>query len=404
MNASRVFDYEALEARGGRRRGQIDAPDEKVARDRLLAQGVTPLKLKARARSGAAQAVSRTDLSERDVALFAGGLARLLNAGIPLVDALRANARILPARRHKALATHLVRHIEGGGQLSTGLRETGGSALQVLAALAQVGERAGALGDVLLDAELTLREQAQLRARVLSLLLYPAVVALLTLTILVIFLVVVAPALKPVFDGLENRLPLAARMLFAISDGFRLFGPWALVGLTALTVGLLASAAGRALLRDLGERLALSPLAMAAPLTAGYASYARALSLGLRRGVQLSVAHRLAADAVGLRRVREALLRNAGLLETGAQLSVALKQVRRVPPSLMQLTETGEAAGRLAPAMAEAANLLAEDARTRAERLVALAGPAITITLGGLVGVVVLTLFRALASIAEVAT
>ncbi len=401
MSAPKTFEFEVVGADGARRRGTMPAADLTSARDRLIAAGDTPLRLVERRLP--APASGRISLSEREAGDFAADLARLLNAGVPLVEALRASARISRTPRARRLADMLARRIEAGVQLSAALRETGDGALTMLAALAQVGERAGALGEVLRDAAETLRESASFRSRLLSLMLYPAAVAALTIVILLIFLVVVAPALRPIFAGLEDRLPFAAVVLFSMSDAVRAFGPLVLGGGVITAVTLWSTASGRALLRDVGEGIALSPLALRAPATAAFATYGRAISLALRRGVRLPQAHRLASEAIWARRLRNALLKEAGQLETGAQLSTVLRRVPLAPPALVQLAASGEAAGKLAPALAEAGAMLADDARQRAERLVALAGPAITLLLGGLVGLVVLTLFRALASIAEVA-
>lgn len=406
MTPLRHFEFEVRGPDGLRRRGALTATDLATARDQLVAEGATPLKLVERSprssggdrqRHASARAAP---LSERAAGDFAADLARLLAAGMPLVASLRACGDIAPRRRE--FCNGIARQIEGGLSLSAALRVAEGSSHSFLAALAQVGERSGLLGDVMRDAAETLREAAAFRARLLSLLLYPAVVALLTVVILLVFLLVVAPTLRPLFDGVS--LPYAARILFAVSDATRLLGPFALVG-ALLASGLLSSTpAGRSLLRDVGEALALSPFAMGAPAMAAFSTYARAIGLALRRGVPLPEAHNLAAGAVWARRLRRGLLRHAGDLEAGAQLSGILGRTPLAPVALLQLTAAGEAAGRLAPALTEAGAMLADDARLRAERLVALAGPAITVALGGLVGMVVLTLFRTLASIAEVAS
>ncbi|MBT9446195.1 MAG: type II secretion system F family protein [Hyphomonadaceae bacterium] len=411
MSARRSFDYEALGPDGSRVRGAVDASDARAARDSLMADGVTPLRIIERRQPQKTATISKSldrggsgRLSEREAGELAADLARLLRAGIPLVAALNTITEIARTSNVRRLSRRLAVRIEEGVPFSTALRDAGGGALTMLGALAHVGESASALGDVLADAAITLRESAAFRDRLLSLLLYPASVAVLTLTILLVFLVAVAPALRPVFAGFEDRLPFAASVLFAMSDALRNFGPFVLGGLVIVGTALVATPSGRVVLQGIGESIALSPLALRAPATAAYATYASALALATRRGVRLPQGHRLACEAVWARRLRRGLLADVARLDSGAQLSTVLRSAPLAPRSLIHLVAAGEAAGRLAPALAEAAAMLADDARMRAERLVALAGPAITITLGSMVGVVVLTLFRALASIAEVAT
>lgn len=415
MSARRQFDYEALDASGGRRQGSLNASDARHARDALLSDGMTPLKIVERSQgtrllAGSASKVSaarntgRTSIGDREAGDFAADLARLLHAGIALVPALTTIGEIGRTARLRAMAPAIARRVEEGASFSTALRETGGGSLGLLASLAQVGESASALGDVMGDAATTFRESAAFRDRLISLLVYPIAVAALTLTILLVFLIGVAPALRPVFAGFEDKLPLAAAILFTTSDILRAWGPYALGGALLFFGVLVATPSGRIVLRDIGEGVALSPLTLKAPAFAAYATYARALALATRRGVRLPQAHRLASETVWANRIRKGLLADVARLDSGAQLSTVLRRVPFAPKPLLHLVAAGEASGRLAPAISEAAVMLGDDARQRAERLVALAGPVITISLGGIVGLVVLTLFRALASIAEVAT
>lgn len=416
MSARRKFDYEALDASGGRKHGSLDATDARHARDALLSDGMTPLKISERQgvsadRKSAGVATGALKrfpghftVGEREAGDFAADLARLLHAGIPLVPALNTIGDIGRSPRLRMLAPAVARRVEEGASFSTALREMGGGSLGLLASLAQVGESASALGDVMGDAATTFRESASFRDRLISLLVYPIAVAALTLTILLVFLIGVAPALRPVFAGFEDKLPLAAAILFTTSDVLRAWGPYVLGGMVLTGGVLVVTPSGRIVLREMGEAIALSPLALKAPAFAAYATYARALSLATRRGVRLPQAHRLASETVWSHRIRRGLLADGARLDTGAQLSAVLKRVPLAPKTLLHLVAVGEASGRLAPAISEAAVMLGDDARQRAERLVALAGPAITISLGGVVGLVVLTLFRALASIAEVAT
>lgn len=404
MSGLQKISYIALTGQGERTRGVLDAPNIKAARDRLIRDGLTPLRLDERANLALPRSrLAVGPLSDRAAGDFAADLARLLGAGIALVPALVSISSMSRHTRVKSLASSAAKALEAGGAFSGALRESGEGSQRLLAALVTVGEQTGALAQTLTDAASTLRAQASLRSRILGLLLYPALVVLLTTVVLAIFLLVVAPSLRPIFDGYEGSLPLSASILFSVSDWLAAVAAPLLISTMLLAVLAVLTPLGRSVSVRISESLALSPIALGSPKTAAFAAYSRAIALALRRGVRLAQAHTLASEAVWSARLRASLRRDAALLDSGEQLSSVLLRVADCPAVLLQLCQAGEVSGRLAEALSEAAEILSDDARTQAERLVAFAGPGITLLIGGLVALVVTTIFQALASIAEVA-
>jgi general secretion pathway protein F len=112
-------------------------------------------------------------------------------------------------------------------------------------------------------------------------------------------------------------------------------------------------------------------------------------------------AFQIAADAVASDRIRAALLAQATRLREGAKFSEALAAVPATPRLLLGLVRVGEASADVAAVFAEAGEMLADRARDRTERALALMTPAIVLSVGLLVGGVVLVVFQGLLAITQ---
>jgi general secretion pathway protein F len=115
------------------------------------------------------------------------------------------------------------------------------------------------------------------------------------------------------------------------------------------------------------------------------------------------VAFETAATSVGSQRLAKRLQAATLAIRVGERPSDAIDRLTRPPGSMVRLMQAGEEAGDLAAALRQGADLLANEAEIRLQRLGAIAGPAITIALGGIVASVVLSLFLGLLAMSDLA-
>jgi type II secretory pathway component PulF len=241
--------------------------------------------------------------------------------------------------------------------------------------------------------------EADIRARLLSASLYPALLAAAGGVAVLVLLFAVLPRFADILATSGARLPGSTALLLDLSSALC---RWWLVGLVLVCgSGLLLI---WAVTRREG-RLAAMRLVAAIPGLGSLrrdlvaARTARLISVLLGGGVPVLTALEGAAESVADPLAADALVAARARAREGAALHRALAESEAFPPVLTQLTALGEETGRLSEFLGKAADLLDDQVRRTVQRLVALAEPAMIVLFRGLVGFVALSLLQAIYSL-----
>jgi general secretion pathway protein F len=272
---------------------------------------------------------------------------------------------------------------------------------QVYRATVAAGEQAGDLALVMERLADYLEQRQVLRGKILSAVLYPAVVTLVAVAIVLFLMTYVLPQVVQVFEQTSQSLPLPTRMLLATSAFLRDFGLWLVLLLPALGFALAAW------LRRPGPRAAWHALLLRLPLlgpvlrTVDAARFAGTLAM-------------LAASGVPVLRALEgarATLRNSVLAEAasgaiaqvreGEALARALGGTRAFPPMLIHLIASGEATGELARMLDRAAAIQAREVERRLLMLTTLLEPLLILAMGAMVLGIVLAVLLPIIDITQ---
>lgn len=390
------FAFKAYTRSGKVERGEVEAPSEKAAFDLLAARGLEPLVVKKQALK------SSRALTYAQSGQIARELARLTRAGIALEAAVKLCAQAQAsstARQVLDVAAERFSAGRGPGHAFAGLEGAPGRAL---GAVMQAGENSGRLADALDAAAPLFLATAKFRAKILSLMIYPIIVASAALIVLLIFLLVVIPALRPVLLELGDDMPLSAQALLWSAQAAPV---GAIIALILLLGGILANQFEivRARLQSIRDQLALGPLGLGLPLAVESAVFARLLAALLK-------AERAAGDAIddASRAVSNGVLRRrlqagAQTVREGASLAGALEAALGPSSLVVQAARLGARSSGFADLVSEAGLTLAERAEERLERLAAVAGPVIILGLGVLIGSLVVALFTSLTALSDAA-
>ncbi|MEO1016020.1 MAG: type II secretion system F family protein [Pseudomonadota bacterium] len=390
-----LFLYRALDPNGRKRSGEIEASDLAAARFALSQRGETVVDLRVADQALRFQLERSRGLSVRVAAAFATELAALLKAGAPLRRALDilGEGRTLTA----ALARDLAEGVDQGQWLSR-LLESRGGAGPLLARFVEAGEAGAGMSEMCAKAGGFLKARADVADQVRGALAYPLFVILLAVAAVLVIVLVVAPALAPALEQSESA---------ALVLGLASMGRW----LSANASVLLACAAGiLGVVFLLRGRLRLewlfSTAANAVPLvrdsrrdfSGGAAAevLAALIDAGTPVADALDVASGLAGGPVG------AALRDAAeRIRDGSPASEAIGAVDDLPLEVRRLAQLGEASGSLGLGLAEAGRLCRARALRRVERASAVAGPALVVTVGGIVSGLMILVLTSLTSIGE---
>ncbi|MDD5775462.1 MAG: type II secretion system F family protein, partial [Candidatus Omnitrophica bacterium] len=227
-----VYQYSAKDMNGRTVVGVVEAPGENEATAILQNKSYIVLSLKqvkAKALAASGQKIKLDDL-----VVFSRQLATMIDAGIPLVQALSILSEQVENKGLKAVVLTVRQDIEAGMSFCDALAKHPHVFSELFINMSRAGEASGMLDEVLDRLASYLEKSASLQRKVNSSLVYPAVVISMAFLITAVLLIKVVPTFKGIFDMLGGQLPLPTQILIMISDVVRKYFFLAIVAMGAI--------------------------------------------------------------------------------------------------------------------------------------------------------------------------
>ena len=233
-----TFDYRADDAQGRRCKGRLEADSPRHARQLLRERGLWPRDVsEIRVTAGTKTSFGTGRLSAADLALLTLQLSTLVQAGLPLEEALDAVAKQSAKRRVAGLLSAVRSRVMEGHALATALARFPRAFPELFRATVAAGERSGHLGHVLEQLAAYTQARQASRQKIQMALVYPAILMLASVVIVGFLLGYVVPDVVKIFVDSGQALPWLTRALISASDGLRSHGLM-LLGVIAMVVGV----------------------------------------------------------------------------------------------------------------------------------------------------------------------
>jgi type IV pilus assembly protein PilC len=373
------------------------APSEAALRSELEREGLELIGLERRLatlRQPRGLGFGRRRVPLRLLLVFTQELGALLRAGLPLLQSLTMLAERQRDPHFRSVLERAHDRVRGGAELSDALAELGDAFPPLYASAVRAGERTGDLELVLGRLVRHFRLVLDARKRVYSALVYPAVLVALALGLLAIMALYVVPTFRTFYAAMDlAELPLLTRWTMGVTAALRNQLPWALPALLVASPFFLRWARTPSGRHWLGRaRLTLPVLG---PVFHRFAisEYTRSLATLLAGGLPLVQALEIATQAVGNAWMVSKLRPAIGRVREGQALHVALGETGEVPDVALDMVQVGEATGALDQMLANASDFLDEEVETRMQRLLSLIEPALLLVVGGLVAVLLISVY-----------
>src|ERR1019366_4258699 len=382
-----TFFFRAVASDGKVRTGSLSGDNEKlIARD-LRKQGLTPIYVGiAPGKTALEFKLPSFGKGRRDVLFFTQELSTLLNATVPLDRALSITAELTEHASFRFIVLDVLRVLKGGRSLADSAGEASG-------ALAIIFER-------LAEFE---RSRDDLRNYIISSMIYPALLAGVGLTSIVLLLTFVVPRFASIFSDSTMKIPLPTKILLQVSD---VVSAWWWVGASVLLASLIVwrvytgTVKGR-LWWD-GARLKL-PLLGDALLKAETARFARAMGTLVGNSGPLVQSLGIAAATLNNKTISGALAGVAMGVKRGEGIAGPMRKAGVFPPLAAHLLTVGEETGRLDQMFSRTAEIYETDPRASIRRFTAIFEPVVILVMGVLIGALILSMLLAITSINDVA-
>lgn len=351
-----VFEYTAINAKGRKVRGVIDAEGAKAARQRLKSKGIFATDLKetrTKAKSGASNkrgyhfVQARVSLGE--LSLATRQLSTLVGAGISLVEALKALGDQLDSDKLKRIFSEICEQVTEGSSLAEALKSYPRIFPQLYINMVASGEASGSLDLVLERLADLLESQAELRRKIISASAYPILMLVVCFLVVLLLLGYVVPQITALFKEQNQALPLPTQIVIGLSDLTQQYWWLLLLTLAGSYYGYMSYS------RTKNGRKRIDHLKLTLPVTGPLSvkiivsRLSRTLATMLASGVELLTALSIVKNIVGNVIIEEALESAIVGVREGKSLSAELKKSGIFPTLLVHLVGVGERTGELEP-------------------------------------------------------
>jgi type IV pilus assembly protein PilC len=403
-----TFEYKAMNANGAATIGRIEASGRQDAARMIEAKGLTPLKLTetgvpAAAKAAAAASASAPakessfksfsfkskKVSFSELEDFTRSLSSLLTANVPLSRALHILYKECASPAAGAKWRELHDLVIDGVPLADAMAKSPEVFPSVYVAMVEAGEAGGFLEVVLGQiADFQAREK-EMRGKVTSAMMYPAVLLFLAIAVMIFLFVFFIPRFKTLFEGFNASLPLITQVIVGISDGLRHYGLFILIG-----VGALVYFARQWFAKDSSKRLWQSwvlRFPIVGPLAAqiAMARFCRMLGTLLSAGVSLISALSVARRSLGNQTLIDLVTDSTDRVKKGESLGSSLSQSRVLfGGSTLEMIRVAEESGRLDQELVRLANVTEVTLDRQMKTAVALAEPIMLFAIAGFIGTI----------------
>jgi type IV pilus assembly protein PilC len=208
------FSYSARDKSGAIQKGALFAPDRAAATASLASKGLTPILVKEEApaaKGGGGDILSKLGIGKvglQDKVIFSRQFATMINAGVPIVQALNILREQSASAKLKAVVADVSKQVEGGATLANALASHPDVFNQIYVNMVKAGETGGIL-DQVLDRLATQQEKdAEIVSKVKSAMIYPGVITTATVGAFFFLMTVIVPKLSSIFKDAGAKLPL----------------------------------------------------------------------------------------------------------------------------------------------------------------------------------------------------
>jgi type IV pilus assembly protein PilC len=387
-----AFTYTARALNGDLRTATIDAPsrDEVVAQ--LRRQRLNVVKIDEAAQA-ANKKKSSGKISMRDVVIFTRQFSTMINAGLPLVQALDILAKQSENKALKDVTRAVVFDVESGHTVADALRKHPKAFTDLYVNMVAAGEAGGILDTILMRLATFLEKNDALVRKVKGAMIYPGVIMSVAAIAIVVLLLFVIPVFEKMFESVGMPLPLPTRVVISMSrflqsywwaviGGF-MFAGWSLKKYYATPDGKLAIDKMLLKMPVLGDVLRKSAVSR----------FTRTLGTLIGSGVSILDGLEITAKTAGNRVIQDAIMESRASIAGGETISAPLQKSQVFPPMVISMIAVGEQTGGLDEMLSKIADFYDEEVDAAVSGLLSLMEPVMIVFLGVVVGGMVVAMY-----------
>ena len=332
-------------------------------------------------------------INSEDLIFFIAQTANLLAVGIPFIRTLEVVSDQVDSERLYKTVQEMMSNVKAGSTFKDALARHPKVFPPYWTYLVEAGELSGTLPQVLTQLAKSMEAAENLKKKIVSALVYPAVLITASIGAVIVFMVFVIPVFANLFKSFNAKLPPLTLAILQFSNFLRdyyLFIVPAIAGAVYLTRKYVSSAAGRRTVQLLLLKL---PIFGKTVSEITHARICMILAMLIRSGLSFLKSLDVTASVSGNYAFETALSHTKLDVQQGKTLSSSLAENALFSPMFVNLVKIGEESGKLPEMIEKAAEYFQARVDVFAARVGVLIEPLVMLFVGGIIGIIAVSMF-----------
>jgi type IV pilus assembly protein PilC len=384
-----AFTYTARTSAGELRSATIDAPTREDVVAQLRRQRMSVVKVDEEAKPKK----TKGSIKMRDIVVFTRQFSTMINAGLPLVQALDILAKQTENKALAAVTRDVVFDVESGHTVADALAKHPNAFSDLYVNMVAAGEAGGILDTILMRLATFMEKNDALIRKVKGAMIYPAVIMSVAAIAIAVLLIFVIPVFESMFSSVGMALPLPTRVVIGLSRLLK--GYWyAFAGGIGLTVWMV-----RRYYRTPNGKLTIDRSLLGFPVLgdvlrkSAVSRFTRTLGTLISSGVSILDGLEITARTAGNRVIQDAIMSSRASIAGGDTIAAPLAKSNVFPPMVISMIAVGEQTGGLDEMLTKIADFYDEEVDAAVSGLLSLLEPIMIVFLGVVVGGMVVAMY-----------
>jgi type IV pilus assembly protein PilC len=392
-----TFTYKVRDVRGIPQKGETQSDSRASVAAELRSKGLTVVDISEK-RQGTSFKDMLKDMKRikaRHITVFSRQFATMINSGLALLRALYILENQTENAKLAEVIGNLRNDVESGMSLSDALEKHPNIFNRLYVNMVRAGEAGGILDETLDRVAEQLEAEDSLKRQVRSAMVYPLLIGVFALLVLMAMMLFIIPVFSKMYADLGSQLPLLTRIMVTISDTMKsMYGVVIAAVVSGAIYGLIR------LKRTEKGVLVWDRMKLNIPMGIGeiirklaMARFSRTLSTLVASGVPILQAIEITGETAGNQVVTNAMAGVKTSVKEGRPMSEPLSQVSVFPPMVVQMIAVGEETGAVDVMLTKIADFYEDEVNAAVKSLTSILEPIMMIGVGGLVGLIVISLY-----------
>lgn len=343
-------------------------------------------------------------VKSKDKVTFYQLLAVMVNAGIPLLKALKQLVEQADNPKLKKILLAIVYEIENGSSLSNAMKEFEDTFSDATIGMVEAGEASGQLGSTLKHIAEQEEKSHNMKSKIKGAMIYPATIIVVLSGAFIIVMLMVVPKIAELFESKDVELPLSTQILITTSDFLQGFWWLLIIIIIGIITGLKVYGSTEEGKYYLDYAKLKIPVFGTLIQKSSLARFTRQLSTLSASGLSIIKALKINADSVGNEIYKQEIIDTAEAVKRGVGIAKHIENNKLFPSLVTNMIAVGEETAQLANVSGKIADYYETEVDDMVKNMSSLIEPFIIVVIGVAVALLVSAIMTPIMSLSEVAT